>query len=50
MYKLNNFRDVENLHQDKASMYATLDAFKLLTSTCWNGKYQRLTNDMTKDK
>ena len=28
----------------------TLKAFKLLTSTCWNGKYQPLTIDMTKDK
>ena len=31
-------------------MDMTLDEFKLLTSTCWNEKYQPLTIDMTKDK
>ena len=36
--KPNNFRDVQNLYQDKASMDMTLDEFKNLTSTCWNGK------------
>ena len=33
--KPNNFRDVQNLYQDKASMDMTLNKFKLLTSTCW---------------
>ena len=28
----------------------TLNEFKLLTSTCWNEKYQPLTFDMTKDE
>ena len=28
----------------------TLNEFKLLTSTCWNEKYQLLAIDMTKDK
>ena len=28
----------------------SLNEFKYLTSTCWNEKYQPLTNDMTKDK
>ena len=28
----------------------TPNEFKLLTSTCWNEKYQPLTIDMTKDK
>ena len=28
----------------------TLNEFKLLTSTCWNEKYQHITIDMTKDK
>ena len=28
----------------------TLNEFKLLTSACWNEKYQPLTIDMTKDK
>ena len=46
----NHFKDVQNLYQDKASMDMTLNEFKLLTSTCWNEKYQPLTNDMTKDK
>ena len=31
-------------------MDMTLKEFKLLTSTCWNEKYQPLTIDMTKDK
>ena len=28
----------------------TLKEFKLLTSTCWNEKYQPLTFDMTEDR
>ena len=31
-------------------MDMTLSEFKLLTSTCWNEKYQPLTIDLTKDK
>ena len=31
-------------------MIMTLSEFKLLTSTCWNEKYQPLSIDMTKDK
>ena len=31
-------------------MDMTLNEFKLLTSTCWNEKYQPLTIDMKKDK
>ena len=50
IFKPNNFFDVRNLYQDKASMDMTLNEFKLLTSTCWNEKYQPLTIDMTKDK
>ena len=50
IFKPNNFRDVRNLYQDKASMDMTLNEFKLLTSTCWNEKYQSLTIDMTEDK
>ena len=50
IFKPNNFRDVQNLYQDKASMDMTLDEFKYLTSACWNKKYQPLTIDMTKDK
>ena len=50
IFKPNNFLDVRNLYQDKASMDMTLNEFKLLTSTCWNEKYQPLTIDMAKDK
>ena len=50
IFKPNNFRDVINLYQDKSSMDMTLNEFRLLTSTCWNKKYQPLTIDMTKDK
>ena len=49
IFKPNNFRDVINLYQDKASMDKNLNEFKLLTSTCWNKNYQPLTIDMTKD-
>ena len=49
MFKPNNFRDVLNLYQDKSSMDMTINEFRLLTSTCWNEKYQPLTIDMTKD-
>ena len=50
IFKPNNFRDVINLYQDKASMDMTLNEFKILTSVCWNEKYKPLTIDMTKDK
>ena len=48
LFKPNNFLDIRNVYQDKASMDMTLNEFKLLTSTCWNKKYQPLTIDMTK--
>ena len=50
IFKPNNFRDVINLYQDKASMDMTLNEFKYLTSTCCNENYTPLTVDMTKDK
>ena len=50
IFKPNNFRDVQNLYQDKASIDMNPNEFKLLTSTCWNKNYQHLTIDMTKDK
>ena len=50
LFKPNNYLDVRNIYQDKASMEMTLDEFKYLTSTCWNKNYQPLTIDMTKDK
>ena len=50
IFKPNNFLDVRNIYQDKASMDMTLNEFKYLTSTCWNKNYQPLTIDMTKDR
>ena len=47
IFKPKNFRDVQNLYQDKTSMNMNLNEFKYLTSTCWNGKYQPLTIHMT---
>ena len=48
-FKPNNFRGIQNLNQDEASMDMTLDESKLETSTCWNEKYQPITVGMTKD-
>ena len=50
IFKPNNFRDLLNIYQDKSSIDMTLNEFKLITSTCWNEKYQPLTIDMTKDE
>ena len=50
IFKPNNFSDVRNIYEDKTSMDMTLDEFKYLASTCWDGKYQPLTIDMTKDE
>ena len=36
IFEPNNFRDIQNFYQDKASMDMTLHEFKLLTSICWN--------------
>ena len=49
IFKPNNFRDVQNLYQDKASMDLSLNEYKLLTCSCWNENYPPLTIDMTKD-
>ena len=49
LFKINKFRDVQNLYQDKASMDMTLDEVKYLTSTWLNEKTQPLTIDMTKN-
>ena len=38
IFKTNNFRDVQNLYQDKTSMDLTLYELELLTSTCRNEK------------
>ena len=45
----NNFRDAQNLYQDKASMDMILDGFKYLTTTRWDKKYQPLTIEMTEN-
>ena len=50
IFKPNNFRDVQNLYQDKTFLDMTLNDFKNLTNICWNEKYQPLTIDITKDK
>ena len=50
IFKPNNFRDVQNLYQDKASMDMKLNEFKNLTNNCWKENYQPLTIDMTKDR
>ena len=39
LFKTNNYLDVRNIYQDKASMDMTLDEFKSLISICWNEKY-----------
>ena len=49
IFKPNNFRDVINLFQDKASMDMTFNELKYLTCICWNKKYQPLTIHMTKN-
>ena len=49
IFQSKNFFDVRNIYQDQCSMDMTINEFKLLTSTCWNEKYQPLTIDMTKD-
>ena len=44
IFESNNFRDVRNHCQDKATMDMTLNKIKFLTSTCWNEKHQPLTS------
>ena len=50
IFKPNNFRDVQNLYQDKVSMDLKLHEFKNLTNTCWIEKFQPLTIVLTKDE
>ena len=50
IFKPNNFRDVQNLYQDKTSMDMNLNEFEILIPTCWKKISHPLTNDMTKDK
>ena len=48
--KLNNYRVVQNLYQDKSSMDMTLNEVRFLTSTCWNEKYEPVTIELAKDE
>ena len=50
IFEPKKFRDVQSLYQDKATMKMRLTEVKLLTSSCWNEKYQTLIIDMTKGK
>ena len=50
IFKSNNFGEVQNLYQGKASIDMTLKEFNYLISTCWDKQYQPLSIDMTKDK
>ena len=50
IFKPNNFREVQNVYQDKASMDMTLNEFKYLTSTCWDKQYTPVSIDITEDK
>ena len=38
IFKPNKFRDVQNLHQDKASTDMLLNEFRHLINVCWNKK------------
>ena len=49
IFKPKNFFDVRNIYQHKSSTDMALNEFKLLTSTCWNEKYQPLAIDKTKN-
>ena len=46
----NNFRDVQNLYRDEASIDMRISESKYLTGTCWNKQYQPLNIDITKDQ
>ena len=48
--KRNNFTDVQSLYHDKASIYLTLNEYKLLTFAGWIEKCQPLRIYLTKDK
>ena len=50
IFKPKNFRDFQNLYQDKTRMDTTLNEFNFLTSTCMNKIFQPPTIAMTIDK
>ena len=50
IFEPNNFKDIRNLYQFETIMHLIPTEYKLLTFSCWNEKYQSLTNDMTKGK
>ena len=50
IFKPNNYRDVQNLYRDKASIVMTFSEYKNLTKICWDKEYQPLTIDISKEK
>ena len=50
IFKPNNFRDVQNRNQEKTALGITSNEFKLLTTTCWNERYQHVGFDRQKSK
>ena len=50
IFKSNKYGDIQNLHQDEASMDMTLNEFICLISSSWEENYQPLINELTKDK
>ena len=50
IFERKNFRVVQNLYQDKASMDMVLNEYKYLTKTCLDQNYRPFIVDMTKDK
>ena len=50
LFKSDNFRDVQSIYQDKASMDMTLKEFKDLCNYTWSEDFRPLTIDTTKKK
>ena len=50
IFKPNELRFFQNRYQDKASMDLAPNDYKLITSTCWNKRYPRLTIDFIEDE
>ena len=50
IFQPNNFGDIPNLYEDKASMDKTITEFKFLSSILWIEKHQPLTIEKTKYK
>ena len=50
IFKLNNFREILNIRQNKAYLDFLLQEFTNLLAIHWKKKYESLTVDMTKDE